>query len=140
MTARAFLQTIQPADVLRAYAGRSGCMCGCRGRYWVTAASRAEAEVNAAAAVDDDDVSEAQVTRVLRLAQAALAEADEVIGSSAPLDVDVDADFRYICVERGRRVHAVYLTEAARTRLLAQVQMETADLTVGDSLAVEASS
>ena len=106
------LQTLVPAEVLRAYAGRPGCMCGCRGRYVTTPVARAEAEVDGS--LDDADVSETEVTRVLRLVQAAWCEA-----GAEGLELDVGDEFQYFYAARGRRVHAVYLTMAARARRLA---------------------
>jgi hypothetical protein len=73
------LQNLTLADVLKAYSGKPGCLCGCNGRYYVTAASRAIASANRGYAYNDKDVSEAQVLRILRLVQAQAATKPESV-------------------------------------------------------------
>ena len=55
------LQAITPAQIVRAYKGKVGCMCGCKGKYYEPAESLA------------------MVTKILRIIQAneEIAEIDE---------------------------------------------------------------
>lgn len=82
--------SVRREDVLRVYSGRTGCMCGCRGRYYTTSTCR-EA---------DTEVSDAQVTRVLRTLAA----------SASAVEVDVGLYGETIAyLETGTRVFAAYL-------------------------------
>lgn len=63
------LDKITPEQVLSAYSGRTGCACGCRGKYWYNSARVEEASNDRGYAVSPDEVSDAQVKRVLRLLQ-----------------------------------------------------------------------
>lgn len=94
------LQELTPADVLKAYEGTPGCMCGCNGSYWVTPENRAAAERERGYEYDDEDVSTANVLRVLRLVQ------------SADAQVEKDCEGHYY-VEAGGRALCVYLTAEA---------------------------
>jgi hypothetical protein len=96
------LQELQPGDVLKAYDGTPGCMCGCNGAYYVTPENREAAGRERGYEYDDEDVSAADVLRVLRLVQSA---ADRV---------ESDCDGHYY-VEANGRALCVYLTaEASR--------------------------
>jgi hypothetical protein len=64
------LQSVLPFQVLKAYEGRIGCMCGCRGNYWAHPEHREAVAAARGYGVDDDECSLEQVTRVLRLVQA----------------------------------------------------------------------
>lgn len=64
------LQKITADDVLKVYSGKLGCMCGCLGRYYVTAERREEAGKRRGYTYEDRDVSRKMVNRVLRLLQA----------------------------------------------------------------------
>ena len=101
MSSTAAVQNITTADLLKVYSGKPGCMCGCKGRYYVTAESRAEASADRGYAYDDKDVSAAQVLRVLRLVQAAVA------GKPAKLEIERE----YVYVEAGGRALAIYFRQ-----------------------------
>ena len=64
------LQKITTDDVLKVYSGKLGCMCGCLGRYYVTAERREEAGKKRGYTYEDRDVSRKMVNKVLRLLQA----------------------------------------------------------------------
>jgi len=68
------IQSVTVKDLLKVYSGKLGCMCGCNGKYWVTPESRAEAGKEQGYEYDDDEVSETQVLRILRLMQAQAAK------------------------------------------------------------------
>lgn len=98
------VQALSPADALKAYAGRPGCMCGCLGRYWVTADARTEAGEDRGYPYDDGDVDDAKVLQILRKVQAQAAVGAIKIGDK----------FHYIYAEIGKKCYAVYLRDAAR--------------------------
>lgn len=52
------IQDLTPADVRKAYSGREGCMCGCKGKYYAAKEGEAYATVNPG-----------MVTKVLRTIQ-----------------------------------------------------------------------
>jgi hypothetical protein len=64
------LQAIRPEQILKAYRGKHACMCGCKGRYFVRADKRAAADKERGYAYEDRDVSDVEVTKVLRELQA----------------------------------------------------------------------
>lgn len=64
------LQKITVDDVLKVYSGKLGCMCGCLGRYYVTAERRAEVEKRRGYTLEERDISRKMVNKVLRLLQA----------------------------------------------------------------------
>jgi len=64
------LQKITTDDVLKVYSGKLGCMCGCLGRYYVTAERREEAGKRRGYTYEDRDVNRKMVNKVLRLLQA----------------------------------------------------------------------
>lgn len=82
------LQEITPKMVKRAYLGKPGCMCGCRGKYYTTASAEAKSYSN---------VSTAMVTKVLRTIQA-----NESL---------VETGDGYFAAQVGGKEYAVYLEE-----------------------------
>lgn len=93
------VQELTPAMVLRVYSGKAGkCMCGCAGRYYYTPERRAEGGTDRGYAVDDDEVSPAMVTRVLRLVQA----------NEDGLEVTESLEGIY-AVDVGKRTYVVYV-------------------------------
>lgn len=107
------------ADVLKVYAGRPGCMCGCKGAYRVTEASRAEASAGGLI-FDDDEVDDAFVARTLGKIQTGtlpLEGAPPLLRYSKASEAGawhVDDDLRYVIARCREKVYAVYLTRAAR--------------------------
>lgn len=91
------IQSVTPAQVLRAYSGKKGCMCGCKGKYSVNPARREEAAKACGYAIDDEDCDAAQVVRILRTIQA------------NESDVEVDEAGDWMAVDIGARTFAVYL-------------------------------
>lgn len=58
---------VTPEQVLRVYAGRTGrCMCGCSGRYWSPACNREAAGASRGYPLEDVDVNDKQVRKILR--------------------------------------------------------------------------
>jgi hypothetical protein len=78
-------------DVLRVYTGKQGCMCGCRGRYYVGKAMADKADEMGAS------VNEAQVSRVLGLINAASRDARR------------DAEGSVVWIDMGERLALVYV-------------------------------
>ncbi len=64
------LQNLMPKDVLKSYTGKPGCMCGCKGRYYVSKDHREEAQKDRGYDYEDRDVNDRQVMKLLRLLQA----------------------------------------------------------------------
>ena len=91
------------ADVLRAYSGIPGCMCGCRGTYWCNPQHVAEAARHRGYPIEADEISEQQVLRILRRVQRF---------STAELE----RDGRIVWAEGKTRVYALYLTDSAALR------------------------
>lgn len=100
------VQSLRSSDVMQAYSGRPGCMCGCKGKYFVHSAHRALAAEDCGYAVDDEDVQDGQVTRILRLIQAEHANDEK--------SVEVAEDGQYVHWSNGKRVYCVYLAERAQ--------------------------
>lgn len=53
------IQSVTPANVVKAYLGKVGCMCGCKGKYYGTRPSH-----------EIDRVDPKMVTKILRTIQA----------------------------------------------------------------------
>jgi len=76
--------------VVRVYSGKSGCcMCGCKGKYYYpsnldkTAAAKARGYE-----IDDDEINDGQVTRVLNIVNKNLDSVEVDIGDYASVNVD----------------------------------------------------
>jgi hypothetical protein len=75
------IQDLTPSDITRAYSGRQGCMCGCKGKYYV-----ATPRGDSAGAFSI--VNPGMVTKVLRTIQANEEAANmEADGSCVYLDL-----------------------------------------------------
>lgn len=96
------VQMMTPAEVLKAYEGTPGCMCGCLGRYFVTAERREEAGRKRGYAYEDRDEDESAVLRILRMVQAGLAGASQT----------VTLDSAYAAVEINGTRYVVYFATA----------------------------
>lgn len=79
------IQSISPSQVVKAYVGKIGCMCGCKGKYY-----------GHAAGVEIDKVDPKMVTKILRTIQA---------NEDA---VEVDGDI--LAYEVKGKTYAVYLS------------------------------
>lgn len=103
MNSKIDIQAVTPSQVRAVYSGRRGCMCGCKGTYYYAPQHRAEAQAERGYAIGDDEISAAQVTRILRTIQA----------TDATAGIE---DFEGGCfyLEDGKRVFAVYLCDAAK--------------------------
>ena len=82
------IQEITPSQIVRAYTGKVGCMCGCKGKYYTTVADGTHSAVNPG-----------MVTRVLRTIQAA-----------PPEEIELDANY-IAWVKGGQRQYVAYLTD-----------------------------
>jgi hypothetical protein len=80
------LQDLTPAMVYRAYLGKPGCMCGCKGKYYTSTK------------VDRSSVNPAMVTKVLRMIQA-----NEHL---------LETDGRWFAAQVGGKEYVVYLSES----------------------------
>jgi hypothetical protein len=61
------IQEITPSQIVRAYSGKVGCMCGCKGKYYTSVADGTHSMENPG-----------MVTRILHIIQAAPPEEIEV--------------------------------------------------------------
>ena len=59
------LDTLTPDAIISAYSGRPGCACGCRGKWRYTSAHQALGGTERGYPVDEDEVSDRGVARVL---------------------------------------------------------------------------
>jgi hypothetical protein len=66
------LAALTPDDVLKAYAGKVGCACGCGGRY--SYVDPVAGEADRGYPVGDDEVSRSRVAKVLATVQEHTAE------------------------------------------------------------------
>lgn len=74
---------IDRANVLMVYTGKQGCMCGCNGKYRYPKANRELGHTQRGYPLNDDEVNEGTVTRVLnQLAQRADVEVMEIYGQA----------------------------------------------------------
>jgi len=99
------IQALTPELVMKVYSGKQGCMCGCRGKYWVHPNHRAEADKDRGYAHDDDEVSAKQVKRILGILKA------------DPRTKVQDGYILYLDREQlaeGERSYVAYLCHAAR--------------------------
>lgn len=88
------LPRVRREDVLRAYSGKTGCMCGCRGRYY----TRGEV------APECGEENTAMVTRIVNAINASCWEARRQEG--------LDGE-QIVFLETGTRTLAVYLNASA---------------------------
>ena len=100
MTAEQF-QAMGVGEVSKAYSGKPGCMCGCKGRYYVCEHAREVSEEERGYKLDDDDVSDKQVLRILRLVQA----------EAACGTVEFGDTYAYAEVNDGKRAYAIYFED-----------------------------
>lgn len=121
--------SLTPADVLTAYSGKPGCMCGCNGSYRVTSANRELATKDRGYGYDDEDVSDRAVARILRKVQKGAEPGDFLTDAGCNLrlnGVHVADDLQYVHLKirtgfHTNRIYAVYLTPNARRTLEAHV-------------------
>lgn len=79
------LGTLTPDDVMCVYSGKPGCACGCRGKYSYNSRHAAKGSERRGYAVDDEDINDREVKRILGLLQANV-EAVKVIEADDALD------------------------------------------------------
>ena len=92
---------IEMSEVLKVYTGKAGCMCGCKGRYWVTPETRAAAEKDRGYEYEARDVNESKVRSVVRDIN------NELLLLSAGVSIDVTEQYVYVEHSNGRCL-AVY--------------------------------
>lgn len=81
------IQSITPAQITKAYTGKIGCMCGCKGKYYVPTPH------------DYATVNPAMVTKILRTIQANEEKAE------------VDSAGGWVSYDAGGKRWCVYLAE-----------------------------
>lgn len=101
MTPKMGLQDLKPQHVRAVYTGTArACMCGCKGKYRFNSAHVEESTKARGYAVGAEEVSDAQVLKVLRTVQAngeALEDAGDILS-----------------VDLGRRTFVLYLAKGVR--------------------------
>jgi hypothetical protein len=120
-TALAAIAALTANDVLTAYSGKPGCSCGCIGTYRILAANRKEAEEDSGHAHADEDVNPRQVSRVLHKVQWAARHNKyyKDLNRAPEVHVNMADDAYYVRAQVSpRRVYKVYLTKAARDRVM----------------------
>jgi len=85
------IQEITPSQIVRAYSGKIGCMCGCKGKYYTSVADGTHSNTNPG-----------MVTRILRTIQAAAPE---------EIEVNVEPNCMYLAWVKGARQYVAYLTD-----------------------------
>lgn len=85
------IQEITPSQIVRAYSGKIGCMCGCKGKYYTSVADDPYSNINPG-----------MVTRILRTIQAAPPE---------EIKVNVEPNCMYLAWVKGVRQYVAYLTD-----------------------------
>lgn len=64
------LKDLTPDDVMSVYSGRAGrCCCGCSGNHRYNSKYRVEAGKHRGYEVDDEDINDVQLRRVLKIVQ-----------------------------------------------------------------------
>lgn len=86
--------------ILSVYSGRPGCMCGCRGKYFYSKATREKASEAQGYDVKDKEINQAQITRVMNL----------LIKENVQFEHHDDPNFCYVQVSP-QRCYCVYLTD-----------------------------
>jgi len=61
---------IKKEDVLKAYSGHPGCACGCLGKYYYRKTTQELGTKDRGYKVDDDEVSDVQVRRIVNIMNA----------------------------------------------------------------------
>ena len=64
------IQNVTPSMVMQAYSGKIGCMCGCKGKYWVMPEHKDLVAKSNGYEPEDKELNPKQVTKILRLIQA----------------------------------------------------------------------
>lgn len=96
--------TIRTEDVLSAYNGKVGCMCGCNGDYAYNEAKKDEGTKDRGYEVQDDELSDRKVkTRINRLLK--LVEQKDY----DDLDINLNGDTKYIYLAKNNRCICLYL-------------------------------
>lgn len=97
------LNKVDKASVLSVYSGTPGCCCGCKGkhRYRKDPELRALAGKSRGYPIDDDEVNEAQVTRVVNVINANLDSAVH------------EVEHGHVFLDMGSRWYIAYLRDAA---------------------------
>lgn len=97
------LQEITPSMVRSAYEGDKGkCCCGCAGKHFYSSALLDEAGKDRGYSIEPDEISDADVLRILRTIQA-----NDGRQICAGLD--------YYSVDIGRKCFIIFPSEAAKT-------------------------
>ena len=85
----AIIQPFKRKFVVKVYSGKPGCMCGCRGKYFYPSTVDREAAATVRGySVDDDEISDSQVTRVVNKIHAHLDSAEVLLGEYIAVQVN----------------------------------------------------
>lgn len=102
------IQSLVTRDVQTAYSGKAGkCACGCAGKHWVNPIHLAAATIDRGYQYDDEQIDAGQVTKILRLLQAAHAEYPGAVV------IDQFAGETIVSVDVGKRAYVLYLAHPA---------------------------
>ena len=106
---------IEIADVMKVYSGKAyKCACGCAGKYHYATAHRAIASKGRGYEVQNDELGDKMIKRVVNKVNAVLAM-DEA-GQKA-WELEFTGDGQYIgVVEEGRRSYVVYFIPSATAK------------------------
>jgi len=97
---RTLLANLMPQDLFGVYVGKAGaCCCGCSGTHTYLLANRVAAGLNRGYEVDNDEVDDARVKRVLRKLQ----RVDPSL---------INAGDNHFALTEGGRLSIVYLVES----------------------------
>ena len=94
------IELIDKSNVMSVYSGRPGCCCGCRGKHYYASALRGDATVKRGYSIQDDEVNDGMVTRVVNLINKAIEDGSEV---------EIKKD--YYCLETESRWYIAYLIQ-----------------------------
>lgn len=105
-------------NVLCTYTGKTGCMCGCNGNYYITEASRAEATANRGYEYEDTDVKPRAVTMAVnRLVSYISNMTEEQLQCAVDKEeLFIAADKQYIGTQINGRSHFVYFNSKVHKR------------------------
>lgn len=98
------LEIIEKKELVRcSYSGRPGCMCGCNGKYSYTSKLRSFSGKNRGYSIDDDEINDAAVKRMIGKFKKLLKE-----GAKIEMDSNSRKGDGYFFYETETRYNAIY--------------------------------
>jgi hypothetical protein len=92
----AIIKSVDKKYVTRVYSGKPGCMCGCNGIYrYPSNLNRTAAGLNRGYAIDDKEINDKFVNRVLGYVNANLETAEIVPGEYIMVTIDGRSFFAF---------------------------------------------